>query len=145
MCAEKVESSASMDWASPMSARNAVKMGKLAAAAGMGSPAWAIMASSAVVLRVTVLPPVLGPLMMSWRESAVSSRVSGTMLTAGGAEVSFEQRMAGGFEAQQIGRDGGGDAVVVAGEAGAGLQGVDESEDAGAFDESRERSRRPGG
>ena len=38
MCAEKVESSASMDCASPMSARNAVKIGKLAAAAGTGKP-----------------------------------------------------------------------------------------------------------
>ena len=67
MCAEKVESAASMDCASPMSARNAVKTGKLAAVAGMGRPACAIMASRAVVLSVTVLPPVLGPLMMSWR------------------------------------------------------------------------------
>ena len=79
MCAEKVESASSMDWASPMSARKAVKMGKLAAAAGMGRPDWAIMASSAVVLRVTVLPPVLGPLMMSWRWSDVSSKLRGTM------------------------------------------------------------------
>ena len=64
ICAENVESAASMDCASPMSARNAVKMGKLAAVAGMGSPACAIMASRAVVLSVTVLPPVFGPLMI---------------------------------------------------------------------------------
>ncbi len=57
-------------------------------------------------------------------------------MTAGGAEVLFEQRMAGGFEMQPIRRDGWRDAIVVAGEAGAGQQAVDESEDAGAFDES---------
>ena len=44
--------------------------------------------------------------------------------------------MAGGFEVQPIGRDGGRDAIVVAGEAGAGLQAVDEGENARAFDES---------
>ena len=148
MCAEKVESAASMDCASPMSARNAVKTGKLAAVAGTGRPAWAIMASSAVVLRVTVLPPVLGPLMMSWRCSAVSSRVSGTTLfgAPASAETLFEQRMAGGFEMQALsGVMDGRDAVVVAGKAGAGLQAVDQSEDARAFDRGRWRSRPPGG
>ena len=57
-------------------------------------PACAIMASSAVVLRVTVLPPVLGPLMMSWRVSE-RLQVSGTIMAAGGAQVTFEQRVAG--------------------------------------------------
>ncbi len=66
-----------------MSARNAVKTGRLAAAAGTGRPAWAIIASRAVVLSVTVLPPVLGPLMMSWRLEVVSSSVSGTTLVFG--------------------------------------------------------------
>jgi hypothetical protein len=50
-----------------MSARNAVKTGKLAASAGTGIPACAIIASSAVVFSVTVLPPVFGPLMISCR------------------------------------------------------------------------------
>ena len=36
---------------------------------GTGMPAWAISASRPVVLRETVLPPVLGPEMMSWRAS----------------------------------------------------------------------------
>ncbi len=110
MCAEKVESAASMDCASPMSARNAVNTGKLAAVAGTGRPACAIMASRATVLSVTVLPPVLGPLMMSWRCSPVSSRVSGTTRDIGAdaarAQALLEQRMAGVVEAEQIGRDG---------------------------------------
>ena len=78
MCAENVDSSASIDCASPISARNAVNTGKLAASAGTGIPACAIIASSAVVFSVTVLPPVFGPLIISCRASAVSSSVSGT-------------------------------------------------------------------
>ncbi len=144
MCAENVESSASMDWASPMSARNAVKIGKLAAAAGTGRPACAIMASSAVVLRVTVLPPVLGPLMMSWRASAVSSSVSGTTVPPTARRCLLEQRVAGAFEVQPFGSKGRLDAVVVPGEAGAGQQAIDQSENAGAFDEGFGSSRRPG-
>ncbi len=134
MCAEKVESAASMDCASPMSARNAVKTGKLAAVAGTGKPACAIMASRAVVLRVTVLPPVLGPLMMSWRSAAVSSRVSGTTWPPVARRRLFEQGMAGGFEAQKIRRDGWSHAVVIAGKAGAGLETINQREDARAFD-----------
>ena len=65
-------------------------------------------------------------------------------MAAGRAQVLFEQRMARGFEAQQIGRDGGGDAVIVAGKAGAGLQAVHQRENARAFDERRGHSRRPG-
>ena len=57
-------------------------------------------------------------------------------MAAGHAEMAFEQRMAGGFEAQKIGRDGWSDAVVVAGKAGAGLEAIDERKNARAFDES---------
>ena len=148
MCAEKVESSASIDCASPMSARNAVKTGKLAAAAGTGRPAWAIIASRAVVLSVTVLPPVLGPLMMSWRSAG--GQLQGerdharVRPAAGGAEVAFEQRMAGGFEAQQIGSDGRCNAVVIAGKAGAGLKAIDQRQNAGALRPRLEHSRPPG-
>ena len=53
--------------------------------------------------------------------------------------------MAGGVEAQQIGRDGGGHAVVVAGKAGAGLEAVDQGEHARAFNEAECDSRPPGG
>ena len=65
MWAEKVERFCSIDWASPISARNPSNNGKTASVAGTGIAAWAIMPSSPVVLRATVLPPVLGPLMMS--------------------------------------------------------------------------------
>ena len=78
MCAEKVERFCSIDCASPMSARNASQSGKTASAAGTGIPAWAIIPSSPVVLSATVLPPVLGPLMMSCRCWSLSARVSGT-------------------------------------------------------------------
>ena len=53
-----------------------------------------------------------------------------------GSEALFEQWVAGGFEIEPIGGDGGGDAVEVAGETGAGLQAVDQGEDAGAFDKA---------
>ena len=55
---------------------------------------------------------------------------------AGCAKMPFEQRMAGGFEAQKIGRDSRGHAVVVAGKAGAGLEAIDQRQDARAFDQS---------
>ena len=57
-------------------------------------------------------------------------------LAAGCAEALFEQRMAGGFEAQKIGRDGWSHAVVIAGKAGAGLQAIDQRQNARAFDQS---------
>ena len=44
--------------------------------------------------------------------------------------------MTGSIEAEKIGRDGRGNAVVVASEAGAGLQTVNECENAGASDET---------
>jgi hypothetical protein len=43
--------------------------------------------------------------------------------------------MAGGFQAQQIGRNGRGHAVVVAGKAGAGLQAINQRQHARAFDQ----------
>ena len=44
--------------------------------------------------------------------------------------------MARGFEAQRSGRDGRRNAIVVAGEAGAGLQAVNQREDARAFNQA---------
>ena len=52
-----------------------------------------------------------------------------------GSEAIFEQGMAGGLEAEEVGGEDGGDTVEVAGEAGAGEEAVDESEDASAVDE----------
>ena len=103
------------------------------------------MASSAVVLSVTVLPPVLGPLMMSWRVSARQFQRERDNSSAGCAQALFKQRMTGGFKVQQIGRKRRGHAVVVAGKAGAGLQAVDQRQHARAFDQRRARSRPPGG
>jgi len=51
------------------------------------------------------------------------------------SEALFEERMAGGLKAQRVGTKDGRDAVEVAGEAGAGEQAVNQSEDASAIDE----------
>ncbi len=48
--------------------------------------------------------------------------------------MTLEQRMAGGVQAQPVGRNGGGDAVVVAGKARTGEKSIDEGKDPGAFD-----------
>ena len=66
-----------------MSARTASKMGRSARSAGTGMPAWAMSARRPTVLRATVLPPVLGPVMMSSRLSPSSSTVMGTALALG--------------------------------------------------------------
>ena len=55
-------------------------------------------------------------------------------LTTSRAEVFLEERVTARVQAEPVGCDGGGDAVVVAGKAGAGQQRVDEGEHAGAFD-----------
>ena len=113
----------------------------MAASAGTGSPACAISASRPVVLSATVLPPVLGPLMMSWRASGSSARVSGTGVAR--SAPAFEQRMARSREARSSGwraalQDAspdekcGPDAVEVVGEAGAGEVRFDLGEDRGA-------------
>ena len=56
-------------------------------------------------MRETVLPPVLGPLMMSWRASLGRAMVSGMGARGGfagfagcGAHAEFEERVAGGGE-----------------------------------------------
>jgi hypothetical protein len=133
----------SMDWASPMSARNAVKTGKLArrrGRAGRPGPSW----RAGRGLEGDGFAAGVGAADDELALRRMSSSVRGTMRPPG-AEALFEQRMAGGFEAQRVGRRLGRDAVVVAGEAGAGLQAVDQSEDAGAGDEAQRRRCRPGG
>ena len=64
------------------------------------------------------LAMLVGEFERQWDDRAIR-------LGAGGAEALFEQRVAGGFEVEPIGADGRGGAIVVAGEAGAGLQAVD--------------------
>ena len=77
--AEKVERSRSMDCSSPRSTNTASKNGKrLSIAAGTKRPAWAIRTQSPRVLRATVLPPVLGPVIARPRWSARTRRSTGT-------------------------------------------------------------------
>ena len=108
-------------------------------------PACAIIASSAVVFSVTVLPPVLGPLMMSWRCIGGEFQRERNNLWPPVARRCFSSS---GWRAasrlQPIRRNGGRNAVVVAGKARAGQQAVDQREHARAFDERRARSRPPG-
>ena len=62
MCAENVLRLASIDCSSPMSAKSDRNTGSRdPSAAGMRSPACAIIASSPAVFSATVLPPVFGP------------------------------------------------------------------------------------
>ena len=105
--------------------------------AGTGNPACAIMASSAVVFSVTVLPPVLGPLMMSWRSSAVSSSVSGHDVGRPSRAGAFPA--ADGARLQVCNRSaskGRRHAVVVARKARPRQQAVDQRQHARAFDQA---------
>src|SRR5579883_2750172 len=61
-----------------MSASTASKMGSSARSAGRGIPDCAMRASRPTVFRVTVLPPVLGPVMTSSRRWPSSSMETGT-------------------------------------------------------------------
>ena len=68
MWPENVDSDCAIDCSSPMSANTSRKMGRrLPGAAGMCSPAWCMSASRPSVRRVTVLPPVFGPVTTSAR------------------------------------------------------------------------------
>ena len=64
-----------------MSAKTPSKIGNSARSAGSGIPDCAISTSNPMVFSATVLPPVLGPLMMSWRSLPSNSTVSGTTAT----------------------------------------------------------------
>ena len=71
MCAENVLRLASIDCSSPMSAKSERNTGSRdPSAAGMRSPACAIIASSPAVLSATVLPPVFGPVISSTSPAA---------------------------------------------------------------------------
>jgi hypothetical protein len=72
-----------------MSASTASKMGSSARSAGTGRPDCAISASRPTVFRVTVLPPVLGPVMMSWRRGGFEFYGNGDYVDAFGLEVAF--------------------------------------------------------
>ena len=81
MCAEKVERLCSMLCSSPMSARMPVNtLTALRSPAGMCSPHCAIRQSRPSVLRLTVLPPVLGPVMTRVSKLRPTSMSMGTAL-----------------------------------------------------------------
>ena len=65
MCEEKVERLSSIDCLSPMSTRTSSKtVILLPSLTGMRSPHITIRVRSPTVFRVTVFPPVLGPVMI---------------------------------------------------------------------------------
>ena len=65
MCDEKVERFCSILCSSPISANTSSNTANFEpSAAGMCSPAWPIRVNNPKVLRDTVLPPVLGPVMI---------------------------------------------------------------------------------
>jgi hypothetical protein len=81
MWAEKVERLCSMLCSSPMSASTRSKtLTALRSSAGMCRPHWAMRVSRPRVLRLTVLPPVLGPVMTRVSNFCPSSMVMGTAL-----------------------------------------------------------------
>jgi len=80
MWEEKVESDCSMDCSSPMSAYTAPKVEmRLSSPTGMCRPHSAISVSRPSVFRLTVLPPVFGPVMMSAEKSRPRRMSIGTV------------------------------------------------------------------
>ena len=79
MWEEKVDRDWAMDCSSPMSASTCSTTRTVQSApAGMCRPHWAMRVSRPMVLRVTVLPPVLGPVMTRVSNRSPSSRSLGT-------------------------------------------------------------------
>ena len=79
MCEEKVESDCSIDCSSPISDRTFLKtLRRVRGDAGMGIPAWARSVKSPMVFRVTVFPPVLGPVITTTRWGSPMEMVMGT-------------------------------------------------------------------
>ena len=79
ICQLKLERVCSMLCSSPISAKTPSKSGSwLSFEAGMGMPACAIRLSRPMVFSVTVLPPVLGPVMTRMEKSCPISRENGT-------------------------------------------------------------------
>ena len=81
MCAENVLRLSAIDCSSPMSANTLWKIGTwVPSAAGMSSPACAMIGSSPAVFSATVLPPVFGPVMT--RARAGGTRITSTGVTS---------------------------------------------------------------
>ncbi len=82
ICAEKVESDCSMLCSSPMSASTLPKTDtSLFSSAGIKRPHMAIRVKRPIVFSVTVLPPVLGPVITSVSKLVPSSMSVGTTLS----------------------------------------------------------------
>ena len=78
MCAENVLRLSAIDCSSPMSANTLWKTGTCEpSAAGMSSPACAMIGSSPAVLSATVLPPVFGPVITSTCAGGTSTTSTG--------------------------------------------------------------------
>ena len=79
MWLEKVDRLCSMDCSSPMSAKTCSNTASsVPMSAGTCRPAWAMRVNRPTVLRVTVLPPVLGPVMTRVVKSRPIHRLVGT-------------------------------------------------------------------
>ena len=75
----KVERFCCSDCSSPISASTWAHQGRRGVPLqGRNKPARAIRAAKPTLLRVTVLPPVLGPVIATTRNSAATSRLTGT-------------------------------------------------------------------
>ena len=82
ICPENVERLCSIDCSSPMSANTCSNtLSSVPRSAGTWSPAQAIRVNSPTVFRVTVFPPVFGPVMISSVNSSPSHRLPGTTLS----------------------------------------------------------------
>ena len=83
MWAENVERLWSMDCSSPISAKRDLKTGsRVPSFAGRGKPVWFNRAKRAKVLRLTVFPPVFGPVIMRTLFSSRNFMSIGTAFSA---------------------------------------------------------------
>ena len=84
MCEENVDSDCSIDCSSPISAKTLSKAATDELLShGMFNPDFAISVISPTVFKLTVLPPVFGPVIISDVYSSPSSSVVGTTLSFG--------------------------------------------------------------
>mmetsp|Transcript_44474 Transcript_44474/g.110686 ORF Transcript_44474/g.110686 Transcript_44474/m.110686 type:complete len:211 (+) Transcript_44474:1254-1886(+) len=102
-CAEKVESDWTIDWSSPMSAITRSNHGTRAGSPPLSShsthsPARAISAAIPRVLRLTVLPPVFGPVITIAFTPGGTTMSIDTIALALGASPTLRQTMRGCFK-----------------------------------------------
>ena len=96
MWEEKVDRDWAMDCSSPMSARTRSKTRTaLPSEAGIWRPHWAMRVSKPMVFKVTVLPPVLGPVMTRVSKPSPRDRSLATavFLSSRGCRAFFKKRL----------------------------------------------------